>query len=294
VSGTRITGSTPVPSRYLATVYGRRDGTVRLSALEVLYSALSVRLSDGGDVMLAAVRQDGQCWAFTGMGDVPCCTGFTITKAWYGGGGWASRLGQLFYNPLYRPAGVRSWNHSDGSWVEVTRWPTGCIAMARTRTNGRGMPTPCEGQLGNESYGVWFFTSGGSGVWVNVGHSLRFPSRRLAKAFLCRHGHAAACTGHPELTDRHWCRAALQLGYDSLQVGQGRSSWVKHQSGIERELAEIVICTHPPRPVCGACPPLPLRSGRDASLVCNCDDGIGILNCGRFRPTPCRSAAAAA
>eukprot|EP00316_Scyphosphaera_apsteinii_P017309 CAMPEP_0119340814 /NCGR_PEP_ID=MMETSP1333-20130426/101060_1 /TAXON_ID=418940 /ORGANISM="Scyphosphaera apsteinii, Strain RCC1455" /LENGTH=187 /DNA_ID=CAMNT_0007352645 /DNA_START=531 /DNA_END=1091 /DNA_ORIENTATION=- len=187
---------------------------------------MSLRLHGQDDFVLQAVRSHA-CFAFTGMGDVPCCTGLASTKAWYGGGGWASRLGQLFYNPLFkRDVSRRSWNHSDHAWVEVTRWPTRCLLMASTFTNGRGMPTLCDGLLqDNETYGIWFFAAGGSGVWVNLGRSLRFEGRRQAKAYLCKHGSPSACPGHATLTDRYWCKAALNLGYDSIQVGQRGVAW---------------------------------------------------------------------
>ena len=77
----------------------------------------------------------------------------------------------------------------------------------------------------------------------------------------------------------------MRLGLDSLQVLS--SGYVKHASHEPRAMTEVVVCNHP-APVCGTCPHgLRLRSGLGAGTDCACDEGAGIINCGRLRRTPC-------
>ena len=63
------------------------------------------------------------------------------------------------------------------------------------------------------------------------------------------------------------CTVALARGYDSIQI---------------EDNAEIIIC----RGGCatttynGTCPPLELRTGYNASRVCNCSEDMTVLNCG--------------
>ena len=167
--------------------------------------------------------------------------------------------------------------------------------------NGRMVATPCDGFVNNVSYGVWFIAAGGSGIWLNLGKTRAFTSRSHAQQELCNEaGHLSggpkggpykyhaggACK--PQHYDDWWCDAALLLGLDSIQIQS--ASYIKHQSHQHRMQTEIVYCRHS-KPVCGVCPiGLPLRTGRNASIPCECDDKVDILNCGGLRTTPCADA----
>ena len=66
-------------------------------------------------------------------------------------------------------------------------------------------------------------------------------------------------------------------------------AYAKHSSGVRRQLVEVAVCSGgcSEQLVCGACPPLPLRSGWNASQPCPCNESAGLLNCGRVLPAPC-------
>ena len=184
--------------------------------------------------------------------------------------GWKRLPAQLAYNPIYRPT-RHNWNASDGEWVQVTRWASSDRPVAQWQSL-------CEGNVSKgkswTSYGCWFFVTPGSGVFVNVGRSLRFSSRQAARAFL-----SAADKSTP--VDLNWCTRALELGYDSVQIGAEHASYMRHESGQERDVAEVVICSGrcASERVCGRCPPLELRTGFDARKRCVCDEQQPILGC---------------
>lgn len=76
--------------------------------------------------------------------------------------------------------------------------------------------------------------------------------------------------------DRDWCKHALAMGYDSLQVRR-----------FDYPTFVLVFCSgnYASTEVNSCCPPLPLRSGKNASLPCTCDSSQGLINCGReFSP----------
>jgi len=191
----------------------------------------------------------------------------------------------------------------DDNWVEVLRYrTTGCpgsnsslIGMAP-----EGLSPGGYGDCGEKAYaswapkyvncgvkvpyGCWFNLVRGSGIWVNVGRSLRAFTRGEVydtfgipyKSILCD---ASFCDvplndGHPG--DRLFCQNALERGYDSIQIARAHGS----------ASPELVICSGDcrTRPLVGACPPLELRTGkstRPTDETCQCDDRANtrVLNC---------------
>ena len=64
------------------------------------------------------------------------------------------------------------------------------------------------------------------------------------------------------------CTVALDRGYDSIQI---------------EDNAEIIVCRGggcATTPYHGTCPPIELRTGLNASRVCNCSEDMRLLNCG--------------
>lgn len=136
-------------------------------------------------------------------------------------------------------------------------------------------------------FGCWFFTAKGTGVWANVGRSLRADSREHASALLNASAPVLS-TDAPRVgnfllgQDTHWCSRALELGFDSIQVA------TSHGGGSANFLgrSELVLCSGPCAThanLCGGCPPsgVELRAGLRADRPCVCDPLLPLLNCGR-------------
>jgi hypothetical protein len=93
-------------------------------------------------------------------------------------------------------------------------------------------------------YGCWFNHALGSGMYVDVGRTLRGTVSRLLEELGCLLGDLNR-TYDGGLTDKYYCSKALALGYDSIQI-------------VDRQ--EIIICSG----MCamhrfdGACPPVRL------------------------------------
>ena len=287
---------------YQAAIYGS-TGMLSPHAPQLLYSRSFFRASSAG---LAPRLASDECFMFTGLGDRPCSE---PSKDRFGGSG------SLVYNPRYKRTAMSpsNWNHSDHSWVEVTRFgPEPCsAAQSHHMCEGRVHPwterRSQQQQLHGSSlaslaastrpFGCWFFIASGSGVWVNIGRSLRFPSRAAAWRML---GNKLRVPASQRLADSAcrdylWCSAALQLGADSIQVRvDGHATcanlrYVSHRSKLDREMSELVICSGrcSDVPVCGVCPPVPLRTGvlSDSTGIpsdpCTCSENVPILNCGQ-------------
>lgn len=173
---------------------------------------------------------------------------------------------------------------ADGGWAEVIRFSSGDATG--------GARWSVEGFNGNITVGCWFWPVPGSGIFVNVGRSLRAASRGalvamlgpmqtlMKKSTVMGAVKASSSSGdfEPEIPgdfadDRVWCLRALELGYDSFQIAAG-GLWM---------LPELVVCSGgcASTPVAGPCPPLPLRQSAADGAVCECADGLGVeLNCG--------------
>lgn len=232
---------------YVTAVYGKEaQGQVKLESLQFLYSRMSV---DSNFAKQLTAEHD--CFQLSGLGDSPC-----------GSRRWAHNEGQLIYNPQFQGT-HRNWENPDHSWMEVTRWQIPC--------------TPPEIHCDMNGYGCWFFVTPGSGVFVNVGRSLRRSSRDEVDHLLNAGNNGT------------WCQRALELGYDSIQVGTETSNYVHHSSGSKkRDQTELVICSGGCQSnLCSLCPPIEMRSGVNGASPCKCNEDSGILNCGNLRPTPC-------
>ena len=178
---------------------------------------------------------------------------------------------------------------ADHSWVEVTR-----IAERSF------FPRPKKREGG--ALGCWFFAAAGSGVFLNVGRSLRVTRREDLAAALNMTNDVLRQAGidrkffevYPYSIDPlGLCGRAAARGYDSLQI------WDEDAKGHRLEPArypdglthltklwehEVVSCN----PNClasnGPCTRLPLRTGVDASRPCACNDARPVLNCDRTAP----------
>ena len=174
---------------------------------------------------LQVSRQDWPpvpCFSFTGAGDAACTASkLSLTD------GIFRNSGRMF-PPLhvYNPHFVRrapNWNHSDHEWVEVQRVASNCTSAHNVWIGDGLMPisqkaAPNGTRLIN---GCWFNIVRGTGVWVNVGRSWRWPSRNtLDKLVVSRFGSAVVRERVGTEVDVLWCSMARKLGYDSIQVSQ--------------------------------------------------------------------------
>jgi len=131
------------------------------------------------------------------------------------------------------------------------------------------------------NYGCWFYPARGSGIFVNVGNSLRTRSKLEAAAQLGTPPH-----------DEFLPNATRARGFDSLQIlhggpQYGGSNFRYHESTMPT--FELVLTF----PGCvtlgswkkwtnltGPCVPVATRSGWNASRPCHCDPAASpLLNC---------------
>ena len=155
----------------------------------------------------------------------------------------------------------------DNTWVEVIRVRMGAL-LAEGGT-----------------YGCWFWPVRGSGIFVNVGRSLRAANKAAAAKELGTPPH-----------DDFFANATRARGFSSLQLKAGGPQYGGKSSRfhtktlpmfelfltgpgcVEDEGTELVWRSQ--RKLMGACVPLPTRTGWNASRPCRCsDDASPILNC---------------
>ena len=122
-------------------------------------------------------------------------------------------------------------------------------------------------------YGCWFWPAKGTGVFVNVGRSLRVADRCEAHKVLgiARVDNLAGdhhCDKPPG--DRLYCERARRRGFDSIQIAQSHAI----------HTPEIIMCTGKcmTEAVFGACPPLDMQDASGAP--CKCKEDLGAVNCG--------------
>lgn len=159
-------------------------------------------------------------------------------------------------------------------WAEVTRMSGRCLskAVGQPWVEGlsHGFPfwTSYDPSKPKVPYGCWFYVSRGSGVFVNVKKTLFIPNRELAPDIL-----RVSNDSIQRENDRDFCWYAMAMGYDSFQM-------VQRVGGTEN--IELAICTGRcgTIPLTSSCPPLPLRTGNNASLPCKCDPSRSLINCG--------------
>ena len=148
--------------------------------------------------------------------------------------------------------------YANDSWVEVMRVES--------------TVTP-EGNFHGYPYGCWFWPMPGSGIFINIGKSLRAQGT----------GHAVDVLGIPR-HDLYFANATRAAGFDSLQVLMGQTNLGGHKSRFHVQTGhtfEIIIANGAcmTETIYGACAPMELRTGWDASLPCNCSNDSPILNC---------------
>ena len=165
----------------------------------------------------------------------------------------------------------------DNTWVEVIR-----VRMAGSWQNGDVRTVLAEGG----TYGCWFWPVRGSGIFVNVGRSLRSPNK----------GTAAQLLGTPP-HDEFFANATRAHGFSSLQIKAGGKQYGGRNNRFHMKTMpafELLLTgrgcvgesTEPEKKVqirrnlTGACTPLPTRTGWNASRPCRCsDEASPILNC---------------
>ena len=174
--------------------------------------------------------------------------------------------------------------HPDHEWVEVYRTLTNSSWYAKNNL--------WEGV----NYGCWFYPllppfHRGSGIFVNLGRSMRFWSRADANLYFRDLGNWTIENGvlsstsdlsmyvgrhnkHAvKMLDAHWATKANGLGYDSIQLLAGADGMP------EVVIARSVCLRQTSRTAIRTCPPLDLRTGERASLECRCSDERSVLNC---------------
>lgn len=167
--------------------------------------------------------------------------------------------------------------YADNEWAEVTRYSTHYLNQYKIRDMvweegySRGFPGRSPHNETKVSYGCWFNLAKGSGIFVNVGKTLVTPDKYHSTLFrdlgLTSRGCLQTDQTGDSCYDRYICTAALQQGYDSVQV-------VSH--------SEMIICSGKcaTETLKYTCPPVELRSGFYAQGGCNCSDNNPVLNCG--------------
>jgi len=170
--------------------------------------------------------------------------------------------------------GIYDWSngYQSYSWVEVTR-SRECTHIYMNFQEGlsTGLKYSKDDLKYNDTipYGCWFFVMRGTGVYVNVGKTMiAYDRSDVNKAFGLFCNRPPYCDGQG---DRYWCQKALSYGYDSIQVVNAN----------ENENHELVICSGKcsTQPVDENCPPMELRTGYNASDLCNCVENTPIINC---------------
>ena len=178
----------------------------------------------------------------------------------------------------------------DYGWVEISRIRPDCF-ISRIFHEGnvhkmnypvnytdglaRGFPLFATFRGRNVAYGCWFYRLTGSGVFVNVGRTLKMKKRGELNRFLnlnCTEPFSSKLndTG---CNDYYWCTEALSKGYDSIQLSHWR---------------EIIICNNKcsTEPVSTTCPPIELRGGLNATKSCYCNNDYTFINCNNTHILP--------
>mmetsp|Transcript_71264 Transcript_71264/g.118434 ORF Transcript_71264/g.118434 Transcript_71264/m.118434 type:complete len:391 (+) Transcript_71264:118-1290(+) len=140
-------------------------------------------------------------------------------------------------------------------------------------------------------YGCWFWPAKGSGVWLNVGDTLGYSSRK--SALLAAHLSASknrSLAHLPLNDDSGLSRYTISQGKLTLQILWGVGNMMGG-SPITNPASELIVsqgcCGNPAtnrsvrRPLSSACPPkeVGLRAGWNATLSCFCDTKLPVLNC---------------
>lgn len=162
----------------------------------------------------------------------------------------------------------------DYEWLEVTRTSCQCIntqfkhPMNEGLSHGWPIFKSYNRSAPKVPYGCWFYASRGSGVFINVKKTVFIPDREQVPDFF-----NVSYDTPDRGNDRDWCAHAMAKGYDSIQTVQRISSSANF---------EVVLCSGAcaTTEVFSSCPPVPLRTGKNASLPCTCDQSQALINCG--------------
>lgn len=127
--------------------------------------------------------------------------------------------------------------------------------------------------FGDEHFGMWLLLASGNGVWFNTGITTTFSE------------HDGAFAQFGATSNEQMCQNAASQGYDSVQ-------FTAHVDGVNYPCAagaglpymnlEIVAVKLTGTYACGDPngAPASIRGGWEGSLPCNCNNGVGRLNCG--------------
>ena len=167
----------------------------------------------------------------------------------------------------------------NGAWLEVARRPVLC---RRWRYRSRRY-IPCDAEMfpeGARGYGCWLVPAVGSGVFVNLGRTAAFASRRAAKLA----GLRFSARSDPRL-DELIGNSTRDARLDSLQLLRGNSMPYGEQTLRASELL-LVAAGGMDRatPLPGVCVPVLLRTGWEGKAKCSCRDTVNgaqahALNC---------------
>jgi hypothetical protein len=201
------------------------------------------------------------CYYFTGIGDHPCVNVTTAVAAWAIPA--SSEVNVFFYQNDIPFGGIHSV--PDYSWVEVMRWK---------KSKGPG-------EKPGSAYGTWFFGMPGSGVFVNVGRTLRFSNRTEAGARLKSAAREAGFRDKRQagnvgaFDDWFYCMGARKLGFDSVWVEVDDAWYLNHSSSLRRGQTEMVFCGM--NGTATLCTSYPLQQ-RD-NQPCSCNETEPYLTC---------------
>lgn len=223
------------------------------------------------------------CYRFTGAGDRPC--DMTHTPLSYGLWPFSqpTRLdAMLMYwswskidvknKIVYIDDEPKQFNFPDKSWVEVARYAE---RTSYVGSDGGG-------------YGIWYWTTPGSNLSVNIGRAVRFEDKSKAIAWASRNAprnSSLACLGFSEHEscgnhdDTMFCAAARERGYNSMLVKRKRIKF-GHYSGRLSDVVELILCPHQEPPEQTTCCPImvALRLG-DGRGACTCNASGELSNC---------------
>lgn len=177
----------------------------------------------------------------------------------------------------------------DGDWVEVIRFaicPASDFAegyYSRFRPDDFG---PAYAKIEPRAVdakqkfplGCWFYLApSASGIWVNVGKSLRVRTRKDAHEALGIPCHdQSVCNDRFAPAEKLYCTRAMAMGYDSIQIIEARND-----GGISPPQPNLIMCSGACArdEVHGPCPStLPLRAGNPKTNAsapqCKCENNM--------------------
>eukprot|EP01041_Mallomonas_annulata_P011447 gene11447-23940_t len=182
------------------------------------------------------------------------------------------------WNHIIAHRSISSHFYDSHQWAEVVRFPTPCLIEGHI--SEEGFSSGWFGIGPKVPYGCWFLRYPGTGIYVNVGRTIKAKTRYdLMTKLDIDPGLNCTPTNLECRNDEGFCGAALKLGYDSIQVNH-------YGSFAQYTLPELIICTGKCATVSynTTCPPgVELRRGLHASKPCTCDDNFKMLNCGNLR-----------